>query len=93
MGATPSWFVAQTGRKGTLDGEFNEPWGIAVAPDGTIWVADTWNHRLQQFTPDLQFLRKFGEFGESGGIQALYRKHHIDIEAMLDAIAQLLVRR
>lgn len=32
------------------------------------------------------------DFGESGGIQALYRKHHIDIEAMLDAIARLLVK-
>jgi pyruvate dehydrogenase E1 component len=33
------------------------------------------------------------DFGESGGIQALYRKHHIDVEAMLDAMARLLVRR
>jgi pyruvate dehydrogenase E1 component len=32
-------------------------------------------------------------FGESGGIQALYRQHRIDVEAMLDAIARLLMRR
>lgn len=32
-------------------------------------------------------------FGESGGIQTLYRKHHIDVEAMVDAIARLLLKR
>jgi pyruvate dehydrogenase E1 component len=30
-------------------------------------------------------------FGESGSIQALYHKHHIDVESMLDAMARLLV--
>jgi pyruvate dehydrogenase E1 component len=33
------------------------------------------------------------QFGESGGIAALYRKHRIDVEAMLEAVARLLVRR
>ena len=32
------------------------------------------------------------DFGESGSIQALYRKHQIDMDSMLDAIARLLVR-
>jgi pyruvate dehydrogenase E1 component len=30
-------------------------------------------------------------FGESGSIQALYRKHHIDVDAILEAMARLLV--
>jgi pyruvate dehydrogenase E1 component len=30
-------------------------------------------------------------FGESGSIQALYRKHRIDVEAIVEAIARLLV--
>ncbi|NPA31195.1 MAG: TIGR03663 family protein [Chloroflexi bacterium] len=38
-------------------GLFNEPWGLAVAPDGSVWVADTWNHRVQKFTADGQLLR------------------------------------
>lgn len=33
------------------------------------------------------------EFGESGGIQALYRKHHIDVDAIVAAMARLLVKR
>jgi pyruvate dehydrogenase E1 component len=31
-------------------------------------------------------------FGESGSIQALYHKHRIDVEAIVDAIARLLVK-
>ncbi len=46
-------------------GQFNEPWGIAVAPDGSVYVADLWNHRIQQFTPDGQFLRAWGGFAQT----------------------------
>ena len=29
---------------------------IAVAPDGSVYVSDTWNHRVQKFTADGRFL-------------------------------------
>jgi uncharacterized protein (TIGR03663 family) len=48
------------------DGEFCEPWGVTVGPDGKVYVADTWNHRVQVFTPDGAFVGKFGTFGQSG---------------------------
>jgi sugar lactone lactonase YvrE len=32
-------------------GRFTEPLGVAVAPDGTVWVADTRNDRLQRLDP------------------------------------------
>ncbi len=44
-------------------GTFNEPWGLAVAPDGSVYVADTWNHRVQRFTAEGEFLQTFGYFG------------------------------
>ncbi|RME61722.1 MAG: phospholipid carrier-dependent glycosyltransferase, partial [Caldilineae bacterium] len=44
------------------DGQFREPWGITVAQDGTIFVADTWNGRIQVFDNQGQFLRKWGTF-------------------------------
>lgn len=45
--------------------QFKEPWGIAVAPDGTVYVADTWNHRIQHFTPDGVLLNAWGRFGQA----------------------------
>lgn len=49
------------------DGQFNEPWGIAVAADGTIYVADTWNGRIQVFDMNGTFLRKWGYFNTTDG--------------------------
>ena len=44
------------------DGQFREPWGIAVGADGTVFVADTWNGRIQAFDSQGNFLRKWGVF-------------------------------
>jgi predicted membrane-bound mannosyltransferase/sugar lactone lactonase YvrE len=41
-------------------GTFSEPWGVAVAEDGTIFVADTWNHRVQAFTAAGEFITMWG---------------------------------
>jgi len=45
-------------------GTFNEPWGIDVGPEGNVYVADTWNHRIQKFTPQGDFLLSWGHFGQ-----------------------------
>lgn len=41
-------------------GTFNEPWGIALGPDGSVYVADTWNNRVQKFTPQGEFITTWG---------------------------------
>lgn len=41
-------------------GTFCEPWGIAVGGDDSVYVADTWNNRVQKFTADGQFIRMWG---------------------------------
>jgi DNA-binding beta-propeller fold protein YncE len=47
------------------DGQFQEPWGIAVADDGRVYVADTWNHRIQAFSSDGVLLAKWGTYGQT----------------------------
>ena len=42
------------------EGLFNEPWGIAVGPDSSVYVADTWNNRIQKFDADGNFVSAWG---------------------------------
>jgi DNA-binding beta-propeller fold protein YncE len=45
-------------------GTFNEPWGVAVGPDGSVYVADTWNHRVQKFTAEGKPVITWGQYGQ-----------------------------
>jgi DNA-binding beta-propeller fold protein YncE len=47
---TGTW-KATYGGPGTGAGQFSQPTGITVSPDGTIWVADTDNDRVQRRNP------------------------------------------
>ncbi len=53
-------FLKQWGSRGSGAGQFNYPWGIAAAGDGTVYVADTSNHRIQLFTLDGEFVAWWG---------------------------------
>jgi DNA-binding beta-propeller fold protein YncE len=55
------------GRRGSGEGEFNLPVDAAVAPDGTLYVLDAGNFRVQAFTPDGAYLRSFGSVGNGFG--------------------------
>lgn len=48
-----------------LGGTFNQPWGIGVSSDGKVYVADTWNHRIQMFTADGEFISMWGSLGQA----------------------------
>ena len=45
------------------DGQFAQPEGIAVDASGAVYVADTFNHRIQKFDADGSFLLKWGSLG------------------------------
>jgi DNA-binding beta-propeller fold protein YncE len=54
------------------DGTFNEPWGIAVAPDGSVYVTDTWNHRVEKFSAAGKFVTAWGIFGQGETPDSFY---------------------
>jgi DNA-binding beta-propeller fold protein YncE len=60
-------FLRQWGTTGTGDGQFDYPGGIAVGPDGRIYVADQTNRRVQVFDRSGKFLFKWGEYGIKPG--------------------------
>ena len=48
------------GKIGSENGQFQNPMDAAFDGTGKVYVADINNHRIQTFTPDGQFLQKFG---------------------------------
>jgi DNA-binding beta-propeller fold protein YncE len=61
-------------------GTFNQPWGIAVGPDGTVFVADTWNHRIQTFTPEGEFIKEWGYFGQAEQPEAFWGPRDLAVD-------------
>jgi len=60
-------FVKCWGQAGSGRGEFSRIRGLALGPDGLLYVADAINHRVQVFTRDGEFVRSFGEPGSDAG--------------------------
>lgn len=63
------------------DGTFNEPWGIAVGPDGSVYVADTWNHRIEKFTSTGRFVKAWGTFGQGEAPDSFYGPRGLAVDA------------
>ncbi len=55
------------GSNGSGDGQFVAPRNMAVGPDGSIYVADSGNHRIQVLDQNGNFLTKWGSEGSDLG--------------------------
>jgi DNA-binding beta-propeller fold protein YncE len=62
-------------------GTFYEPWGIAVDSNGFVYVADTWNHRIQKFSPEGEFITLWGYFGQGESGDAFWGPRDIVIDS------------
>ena len=46
--------------KGSGQGQLNRPWDVTFDSEGFLYVADTFNHRIQKFTPEGRVVNMFG---------------------------------
>jgi uncharacterized protein (TIGR03663 family) len=59
--------VTVGGQRGNGQGQFADPKNLAVASDGSVYVVDTFNHRVQKLDKDGKFLVAWGEEGAEDG--------------------------
>ena len=55
------------GTRGRREGEFNLALQVTTAPDGTVYVTDSGNFRVEAFNPDGSFKMTFGTVGRKVG--------------------------
>src|SRR6266542_2750340 len=60
-------FLFAFGSAGTAAGQFQLPHGLAIAPDGSIYVGDTANNRVQKFGPSGNYVAQWAA-GTPGGV-------------------------
>jgi DNA-binding beta-propeller fold protein YncE len=65
---TTDWtFVSSFGGRDAGEARLERPQGLCMAPDGTLWVADSCNHRICHFDESGKLLSAFGSIGGGAG--------------------------
>lgn len=63
-------FQGAIGRSGTGAGEFDQPADVTIDDQGNFYVADSYNNRIQKFTPRGTHLLSWGGWGSHSGFLA-----------------------
>jgi len=58
-------FLLKWGSRGSADGQFLSPYGVAVDSSNNVYVADREKNRIQKFSSDGTFLTKWGSSGSA----------------------------
>jgi sugar lactone lactonase YvrE len=61
-------YLGQFGERGTGDGQFMQPHGLAVDAQGRLYVADRGNNRIQVMTPEGKFIASWPQFSRPSGV-------------------------
>jgi DNA-binding beta-propeller fold protein YncE len=60
-------YLGSFGTRGSGPGQLSDPRMLAIDREGTVWVADELNSRIEVFTAGGRFVRTFGSAGSGNG--------------------------
>jgi tripartite motif-containing protein 71 len=60
-------YSSSFGTSGTGNGQFTRPGGMAIDAQGDLWVADSNDNRVEEFSAQGAYLRQFGTKGSGNG--------------------------
>ncbi|HUM07171.1 MAG TPA: SMP-30/gluconolactonase/LRE family protein [Terriglobales bacterium] len=69
-----------TKHEATTPGDFSRPTNVVVDKDGNLYVADTFNNRIEIFDAEGNFIRTFGKAGDGPGYFARPKGIAIDAD-------------
>lgn len=78
--------VGTIGSEGAGDGQFKYPSFLTIGHDGSIFVCDSMNFRVQKLSLDGEFLASFGGAGDSPGRLARPKGIAVDQEGLLHVL-------
>jgi DNA-binding beta-propeller fold protein YncE len=61
-------YLSSFGERGTGDGQFMQPHGLALDAQGRLYVADRGNNRVQVLTTDGKFVASWPQFSRPSGV-------------------------
>jgi len=67
LGTYTGQIGSSTPNSGSGTGQFNQPYGVAVDTNGNIYVADTYNNRIQTFTSSGVYIMLWGSSSPNSG--------------------------
>ena len=83
---------SRIGQRGTALGQFNYPTHVMIDHAGRIYVSDTLNFRVQQFSPDLKPVRQIGSKGDLPGYFSQPKAIAVDSQDHVYVIIPILNR-
>ncbi len=69
MLTTGGEFIGTFGERGSGVGQFDGPHDVKISPDGRVYVADEFNHRVQVFNPDWTISHVIDSSSVPGGVR------------------------